>query len=238
MTSLAREFPGTLPARVFVDRTIDLLAPYGFTADNALACVGLCRDELAQPLATLIAQVWGEAFNFSSLGGIMTLGRTGFGAARTHSPIVDGRERFVFFSMPHTAIDHTGVLGQIRRRGQDVPTPVCGALVALQGQMRTGQLSADIDPDDFELSLLRQRVSRFVTGSPADCADDLAQLTRWARQIGLEDLERLISLGDMDKVDYAVFSAVQIHTPDGELVWPAEAYVSIAGQRSKLRVPH
>lgn len=230
--TLDRELPGCLPAAQFVARTTELLAPYGFDAENAIACAGVCRDELARPLIRQLMDAWGEAFNFSSLAGLPTLGRTGFAAARGHAPRSGGRERFVFVTLPHIGIDSGGVLGQVERPGQEQPTPACGALMALLEERHRGELRPDLDPDDIEQSLLRRRLRPLL----ADGHIDIVALTRLARRAILEDLERLIAGSDMEAVDYAVFSGIQVHAPDAELVWPAESYVVLRGDKRELRV--
>lgn len=236
-TAISREFPGAIHTTRFVARTKDLLAPHGFNADNTIACAGLCRDELARSLVAQIDATWGEAFNFSSLAGMLTLGRTGFAAARSHAPRVGGRERFLFVAMPHIGVDGDGALGRVQRPGQDAPTPACGALVALANELRDGPVRMDLDPDDIEQSLLRRRLQPMLGSVKLDPQrHEIAELTRIARTAILADLERLIAGADMRDVDYAVFSGVQIHTPDGELVWPGDAYVVTNAHRTDLTV--
>lgn len=223
------EFPGTVDIAHFVRRTTELLAPFGFTGENAIACVGACRDELSDPFISEVVRAWGEAFNFSSLAGMLTLGRTGFAAARSHAPQLHDRERFVFISMPHIGVDRHGELGRVHRPGHTESSTACGALMALASEIRRGEIPRGIDPDDVEHSLLRERLTPLVHSTM-----EIAELTRVARRAILEDLERLIANADMDGVDYAVFSGVQIHTPDAELVWPADAYVCVDGERTDL----
>jgi len=52
--------------------------------------------------------MWGEAFNLSSLAGMFFAGKTGLAAAMHHAPIVDGKERYVFYALPHIAVDADG----------------------------------------------------------------------------------------------------------------------------------
>ena len=228
-TAIAREFPNAIDADLYVASTVTSLSAFGFTADNTIACVGTCRDELTRALVDSVSHAWGEAFNFSSLAGSLTLGRTGFAAARGHAPRVAGRERFVFMTMPHIGIDDDEVLGMVNRRGQQNSSTACGALVALIEEFAQGDVSRALDPDDLELSLLRQRLHK-VAGT----ATTIAALTRLARQVFLKDLEQLIANADMTNVDFAVFSGIQIHTPSRELVWPAEAYAVVNGERRDL----
>lgn len=233
-TTLADAFPGTLDAQTYADRTLEVLEPYGFTAENTLGCVGLCRDELTRPLVDLFVKTWGEAFDFSSLGAFPTLGRTGFGAARSHAPHIDGRERLIVMSMPHIGIDRDGVIGLFHRPHQSESTPACGALYALLDACVSGVMPDDLDPLDCELSMLRRRLSRLLPEQNR-ANIDIIELTRIIRKAGLADLEQLIADADMSGMDYAVLSGIQQHTPDGERIWPADSYVVVDGERHELK---
>jgi hypothetical protein len=233
-TPLAREFPGAIDAKHFVDRTVEMLTPHGFDADNTLGCVGLCRDELTRPLVDHVVQAWGEAFDFSSLGAFPTLGRTGFAAARSHAPTIHGRDRLLILSMPHIGIDRDGRLGWSNRPGQTEATTACGAIAAVINECATGPVNQELDVLDPEQSLLRRRLCQLLPDQDL-VGLGIAELTRVIRKAGLDDLERLIADADMERYDYAVFSGVQLHTPDGELVWLADAYVVVSGSRIALQ---
>ena len=49
----------------------------------------------------------------------------------------DGRERYVFFSFPHTAISATGDVGVISRPNRPGDSCACGALAKVGGGART-----------------------------------------------------------------------------------------------------
>jgi hypothetical protein len=53
------------------------------------------------------------------------------GAGLSHAPIDprNSRERYVFFSFPHIAIDEEGNLGKIYRPGRAGESAACGALL-------------------------------------------------------------------------------------------------------------
>ncbi len=85
-------FPRALPEGDFLQRSYDALQGHGFSDKNSIACVSVCRDEITRSLVDGIQKIWGEAFNFSSLGGMLFLGKTGFNAAHRHAPLYQGRE--------------------------------------------------------------------------------------------------------------------------------------------------
>jgi len=233
--TLQAHFPGAMPEADFVAQTYRALQGHGFNADDAIACVSVCRDELTAPFVETVCQAWGEAFNFSSLGGMLFLGKTGFAAAHHHAPLLDGRERYVYYAMPHIGIGEGGEIGQVRRRGRAEPSGACGALIAFRGELLDGRLNLSLDADDIEQSLLKQRLFRRIRYGDTP---DLVSLTRLARQTIQEDLERGISLTvNPAHSDYAVLTGIQIHGSEGRnFIWPGAMYAVVQGERREISV--
>lgn len=230
-----RCFPGSMPQDELVQRSYAALGGLGFDADNTIACAGVCRDEICRPLVGLVREAWGEAFNFSSLGGMLTLGAAGFRAAHHHAPLVGGRERYAHFAMAHIAIGAEGQLGRCFRAGRPEPSSACGALVGFHAELSSGRVNLELDPDDVEFSILKQRLVRRLDWG---ASPDLVELTREAHAQILDDLERMIGLTvDEDTADWAVLTGVQIHAPDGgTLLWPGTLYAVVEGQRQELQI--
>ena len=226
-------FPHTMPEAEFVKNTYKALGSHGFNRENTIACVGVCRDEITRSLVAEIQNVWGDTFNFSSLGGMLLLGRTGFSVAHHHAPVDGGRERYVYFSLPHMAIDENGVLGVCHRPGRTGTSGACGSLIAFRQELLVGKLNLELDLDDLEQSLLKNRLFRKIEDG---AIPDLVELTKIAYEVILEDLEGLIEeTVDTTTSDYAVVSGIQVHGPDNEqLVWPGEMFVVKNGQRDQL----
>jgi hypothetical protein len=229
-----RHFPGAAPVGPFIRRAaVSLIQDHGFAPANTLACVGVCRDELCRSLTEEIEKMWGGAFDFSSLAGILTLGKTGFAAAHSHAPVVNGRRRYVFFLFAHIGISAEGDLGVAHRPGQDEPTTACGALVALLEFLHSGQKGKQLDWDDPEMSLLKLRLKRV---QELDERPDLMALTKATHRATVQDLRELM-FNSMNRAteDYAVVAGVEIHGPDSQhLVWTGESYVVVGGQRSEI----
>lgn len=226
-------FPGHVEEKAFVEATARLLLPLGFSPRTAIACVGVCRDEVSHPMIDHVIGVWGQAFNFASLAGMLTLGKTGFGAAHAHSPIEDGRERYVYYCMPHIGIGPEGEVGKVARLHRPGESTACGALAAFQSELASGEMSFGFDDTDPEQSLLRERLSRRLKWGQTP---DLLDVTRLAHKVILEDLERSIEATvDTSKADYAVFSGVQIHGPERvNHIWPGPMYAVVSGDRKDL----
>jgi len=227
-------FPGAAPLEPYVRRVaVTLIQDYGFAPANTLACVGVCRDELCRSLTEEVEAMWGGSFDFSSLGGILSLGKTGFAAAYSHAPVVNDRRRYVFFLFAHIGISAQGELGVAQRPGHDEPSAACGALVALLGDLRSGRKSLALEWEDPEQSLLKLRMKRM-----RDLGEepDLMTLTKAAHRATVEDLRVLMANSlNRQTEDYAVIAGVEIHGPDGNnLIWTGESYVMVEGRRSEI----
>jgi len=217
-----------------VHRHYNVLMRYGFTGDNTLACVGACRDELTRPLFRSVQQCWGEAFNFASLGGMLTLGKTGFAAATHHAPVERGRTRFVFYATVHIGCDEKGVMGQVARSGRGT-TAACGALAGLLQSLQEGSVDPnEDDPDDIERVTLARRIcERLEEGAKPD----LVQLTRLALEVASGDLKRLIACTlEGEPSDYSVVTGTLIHTIDQQLFALEECYVVCDGKQEDLEL--
>ncbi len=234
--ALSLHFPGAMVAGDFVRRTHETLHTWGFESSNTIACVSVCRDELTRPFRDDIQKVWGHAFNFSSLAGMLFLGKTGFLAAQHHAPNEDGRERYLYFAFPHIGIDARGEIGLCYRSGRKERSHACGALVGFQRELTSASIRLDLDADDLEQSLLKQRIFRRLTYGDVP---DLVRLTRLAHEVILEELERMIQLTvDTTRSDYAVLTGVQIHGPEAsDYVWPDVMYAVVDQARRPLTIP-
>lgn len=231
--TLDRSFPGAYPCDAFVDYSQFRLRPFGIEQKNSIACVSVCRDEIATPFMNRLHNAWDGAFNFSSLAGMLYLGVTGFQAAHHHAPNTDGKERYVYFAFPHIAIDGEGTPGNCHRSGRRALSQACGALLKILDDCSQGAVNLDLNQDDLEQSLLKQRLfSKFGLGK----IPDLIMLTKVTQHIIKEDLERMIQLTvDPNTTNYAVFTGVQIHGPaHKDWIWVETSYVVVDGIRKPL----
>ena len=77
-----------------------------------------------------------------------------------------GRERYVFFSFPHIAIDAAGNVGAISRPGRAGRSCACGALAKCLGEFKAEGYECNCkvpgvhDALDPEYSILKQRLAR------------------------------------------------------------------------------
>jgi len=235
--SLNARFPGACSEVEFLDRSYRAIANHGFNAENTIACVGVCRDEMCRTLVWSVRDVWGEAFNFSGLGAMLTLGKAGFIAAHNHAPIFGGRERYVYVVMPHIGISAEGDFGTCIREGHHGSTAACGALSSMLNELKSDTLDLSVDNDNIEYSILKQHLTPRLLGKGLHTETlDIATLTLAMSNLVTEDLERMIELTvDKDHADYAVLTGVQVHCPvTGSMVWTNANYVCVQGQIRQL----
>ena len=228
--ALDQHFPNSITLEEFMIDGFKKINEYDFTKENSIACVSVCRDEITRPLFDLTEKLWGEAFNFSSLGGLMTLGKTGFAAARSHAP-EGGLERYVFIAMPHIAISGKGEIGICYREGREDPSHACGALEGIVNEIKSNSLDLHFSMDDIEQTLLKQKVFGKLNYGEVP---DLVKVTHIAKEIVLEELENLIAVVDTEKCDYAVLSGVQIHGPENSTyIHPYESYAVVSSKNNE-----
>ena len=247
----------------FVKKTYNDLKKYGFNDENAIASVCICRDEISQSLRSIIKHVWGEAFNLSSLGGMFTAGKTGLLSAIHHAPRIDDRDRYVFYVIPHIAIDKDGKMGFCSRKGIKEST-ACGALSAFQKELSSsnppipndksplppftkgglggitekgskGGLKHHIHKIDQDDIEMSLIRNRLLREIPYGHIPDLLELTKITRKAIQTDLENVIKkIVDKSKSDYALITGIQIHAPDGNYIWPAECYAFVNGIKKDI----
>jgi hypothetical protein len=228
-----KEYFGKIYLEVdFIKQSYSVLKQSGFTEDNSIAAVCVCRDEISQSIRGLIKYVWGEAFNLSSLAGMFTAGKTGLLAAIHHAPKISDRERYVFYVIPHIAIDEEGRMGFCSRKGIK-ESSACGALCLFLNELKGGKLHIALDEEDIEQSIVKRRLLREITYGHIP---DLLELTKITRQAIQSDLEQVLEkIVDKTKSDYAVITGIQIHAPEVNYIWPAESYAVINGIKQDLK---
>lgn len=220
---LDQYFPGSIELSKYMKASYNELLAHGFNDENTFACVSTCRDEITMPLLEETDKTWGEVFNFSSLAGSLTLGKTGFAAASCHAPDNDGMERYVFIAMPHIAISEQGDVGVVYREGRAGASHACGALDAIVQELESGKLKVQLDVDDIEQSILKTKIFEKINYGDKP---NLVEITKITHDIIREDLERLIQVSEKAPFYYAVLTGVLIHGPkDSNYVFPQVSYV-------------
>jgi hypothetical protein len=231
-----RDFPGAMPKEDLLDHCTQALNALGFNRNNTIPAVGLCRDELCRSVRHAVQERWGEAFDMSSLAGVLLLGRTGFLAAHDHAPLEGGKERYLYVAMPHVGYGPSGEVGKAFRLGRPGLSSACGALVAFRRELESGRVDPTLNQDDLEQSLIRIRLLKHLQFGHVP---DLVELTRATHDVILEDLERTVaSTTDPASCDYGVVTGVLLHAPNGRTwIWPGAVYAVVDGKRIDIACP-
>ena len=136
--------------------------------------------------------MWGPAFQLGSLGGLLTIGRTGIAAVASHAPREPGEPvRYVVVAAAHIGVDEAGTFGYLRREHQEVSSRTCGALMAFRDELLTSRLRLGYDPVDPEMSLLRERI---LTALVYGDIPEPVELTQVVARVIDEDLRDLLGL--------------------------------------------
>jgi hypothetical protein len=220
---LQSHFPGAIPIEEYIRLTKKEIESYQFTYENTLGVISTCRDEIAEVLELKINKYWGKTFDFRSLSSLLIAGKTGIQTVLGHTPIEKGIGRFVFYAMPHIAISEQGEVGNVYREGIEPVSHACGSLSAVLAELESGRINFLTDPYDLEQSTVRQKIlSNIRYGQELNLVD----ITKLVSKINGQDLERIQSIIDLQKYEFAVLTGVLIHGPkDTHWVYPQTSYI-------------
>jgi hypothetical protein len=235
--TLSTHFPGALPMSKYMRKTFQSLSNYGFCDENTMGMIAICRDEIAEPLFIEVIRYWGKTFNCCSLAGFVMMGKTGLAAAIDHTPMFDGIRRFTFYAMPHIAISRHGDIGKVYRDGVQKASHACGALETVAKELALGQLKLEMDMQDIEQTIIRQKILSTLTYGDKP---DLIKITKLACQIISNDVEKLLNTLDSSEFNYGVMTGIQIHGPLGtHWIYPQDFYVvgaDLPGGKEQIEV--
>ena len=232
MNTIQQYFPNPAEEAVFISKTASTLETLGFTGENTLPIIAVCRDEICSTFVSAAEKHWGNSFTLGGLAGLPFGGKTGMGAASHHAPDIYDRQRFVIYAMTHIGFGPQGEIGGCVRPGMEHLNGACGALIAYTGQLVENSVESRIFTDDGEFGLLTHRLGKVA---PRD-NPDLIGVTKAALEAIKTDIDGLTStVIDVEKCDYAVFTGTQIHLPDGNYVQSSDSWVVMNGQRQNIQ---
>lgn len=131
---------------------------YNCDLKKVLFATSLCCDDIN--ISTNFRKVLTRPFAMGGLGGLPFSGFTGMVAYGHHIP--DGGDAFIFYG-PHIGITDEGVLGKMRRPGQQHLTNSCGALMlALERLKATDEIYIPSSYEfDYQQTLLERTMMPF-----------------------------------------------------------------------------
>lgn len=105
-----------------------------------------------------------------------------------HTP--QGKERYVFFSFPHIAIDSDGKIGAIARPNRPGASAACGALIKTMLDLKEEGVDTNVsapgshDPLEPEYSILKSRIARRIKYEKGDVSGmTLVDITKVAERV-------------------------------------------------------
>lgn len=131
---------------------------YNCDLKKILFATSLCCDDIN--ISTNFRKVLTRPFAMGGLGGLPFSGFTGMVAYGHHIP--DNGDAFIFYG-PHIGITDDGVLGKMRRPGQQHLTNSCGALMlALERLKETNEIYIPSSHEfDYQQTLLERTMMPF-----------------------------------------------------------------------------
>jgi hypothetical protein len=101
-----------------------------------------------------------------------------------------GKERYVFFSFPHIAIDSDGKIGAIARPNRPGSSAACGALIKTMLDLKEEGVDVNVsapgshDPLEPEYSILKSRIARRIKYEKGNVQDmTLVDITKVAERV-------------------------------------------------------
>jgi hypothetical protein len=106
------------------------------------------------------------------------------------SSLPQGKERYVFFSFPHIAVDSEGKIGAIARPNRPGASAACGALIKCMLDLKAEGVDANVsspgthDPLEPEYSILKSRMARRIKYEKGDVQEmTLVDITKVAERV-------------------------------------------------------
>lgn len=117
MSTVLQHYPSPTREDTYIEITAAALADFGFTKENTLPVLAVCRDEICSTFIRTAENQWGSSFTLGGLGGLPFGGKTEMWAASLHAPDIYDRKRFIIYAMAHIAFGPQGEIGGSGRGG-------------------------------------------------------------------------------------------------------------------------
>jgi hypothetical protein len=182
------------------------------TPANTIYGQSICSDEInssPNTLSDMLRTFFTHVFPLGGIGGAPFVGKTGFKAFSSHVP--DSGNVFIVYG-PHVGVSLEGEIGKCRRRGQNVDSTACGALVAAYNQCCACH-QGNGEGLDMQQDWLRQQVAPCVE-KVSKAPVPMAQLALEAFVIVHNKLQSIIDT-DFGPGCLVLLGGVQINMPEG-----------------------
>lgn len=154
--ALVRQFyPNAQTTIDTVNRVIDYMEET-LELDPALVMMAdsICSDDVNSIQYPVRMDEFLGPFKMGGLDGFPFTGRTGMAAFASHVP--DEGAAFIYYG-PHIGISKAGVVGEIRRLGQEHASSCCGAAKGALGKLESGAIKAgEVTEMDYQMNTIEQ----------------------------------------------------------------------------------
>ena len=225
-----------MPDQTYLDHVSSTLKQHGFHNDTCVNILCMCQDAICSRFKEKLKQVSPATSDVSSFAGQCFCGRTGLKIAMSSALQVNGKKKVVFWVAPHCNLVNSTEKLVPPQPSRRAPIATCSALNLIHGDLVQKRFRATLDPQDLELSLVRQRLAPWLNWSSVP---SLAELTRLAYEAALADLRCLAAATlQPDRCDYAIVAGVLLHGPgDDDFFWPGKARLPLTAALRRCHDP-
>lgn len=238
--TLQSYFPNALNKLNYLGAATHKLNQMGFTNENTLAAVSICRDEILEDFRKSVTISWGNVFTLGGLAGLPVAGKTGLTAFSHHIPDDVESPQFLFVVASHIAIGENGELCAIKRKNCSSDSHACGSLLNCLGKFKqaNGNYQPEFRVNDIGQSYVESCLAPYQKEIINSENPELA-ITEKAFDVTLEILESLFSeMPEFTGGKFAVLGGIVINSPYGfgDYFSPKVAYKSDQNQKKDLEL--
>lgn len=145
-------------------------------------------------------------------------GKTGFLSIRRYVSQEEGDTFYLYMGFPHIGETAKGQLGMYSSQEGASPFPSCSALVTFQEELVSGSPCWELDPDDIEKGLLKQRLFRTIKYGDVP---DLVTLTKLTYTFILDGRGQVLQCHIL-KASTVFRGPLSIEIPEGVFLIPLQ----------------
>ena len=156
MKTILHHYPNAHSLSQLEELIVKELRKNAFTPKKTIWGTSICSDEVNNSFNMLNRDFAGSgAFRFGGISGLPFAGKTGMMAFESHIP--DNGDAFILYG-PHIGISKEGLIGTVRRDGQELNTTCCGSLAAGFSAVKSGFSPTIPEIEDYQQSKVQELI--------------------------------------------------------------------------------
>lgn len=238
--AVEEKFPKAKDFMIYLGEANQVLNKLGFTKENTLPALSICRDEILTDFKSAVTISWGNPFILGGLAGVLISGKTGLAAFSHHAQNIDDDTRFFFVIAPHIGIGENGKLCSTKRKNRKGHSSACGSLVnvLVKFQAQNGNFEPAFRKDDIGQSFVETCLAPFQKEILSAKDPEIAMVEK-AFEVTLRDLETYVKeIPDFVNSHVAVLGGIIINASFGfqDFFVPRTFYVSKNGVKQEYKL--